>query len=72
MMTETTALGVHESVNHKPVPVRGTIRRAKDGKRLSHPIRASDHPILADCGCGKIISKAALVCADWGHIENDR
>jgi hypothetical protein len=58
------------SQNHEPLPVRGTIKRAKDGELLAHPIQAWDYPILADCSdCETSIRKENSMLSDWKHVE---
>jgi hypothetical protein len=64
------ALRVADSQNHEPLPVRGTIKRARDGELLDHPIQAWDYPILADCSdCETSIRKENSMLSDWKHVE---
>lgn len=51
---------------HQALPVRGTIRRARDGQVLGRPM-PSDFPVTADCSCGNVITKQKYMFTDWRH-----
>lgn len=64
------AFAVPASPTHEPLPVRGTIKRAKNGEPLAYPIQARDYPIIADCSdCEKSVRKDSSMFSDWEHVE---
>jgi hypothetical protein len=55
-----------EEPAHEALPVRGTIKRVRDGKVLDRPMPA-DFPVKAECSCGNAIRKQEYMFADWRH-----
>lgn len=54
---------------HEALPVRGTLKRVRDGEQLDHAM-PWDFPIVADCApCGKTIRKKESMFAEWEHVE---
>jgi hypothetical protein len=51
---------------HEALPVRGTIKRVRDGQVLGQPMPA-DFPVTAECSCGNAIRKQEYMFADWRH-----
>jgi hypothetical protein len=60
-------LGDHP--NHEALPVRGMVKRLKDGEQPNPPM-PWDFPLVAECApCGKRIRKEKSMLADWEHAE---
>lgn len=55
---------------HEPLPVRGTFKRAIDGKPPVQPIQPWDYPIVADCSdCETPIRREKSMFSDWKHVD---
>lgn len=61
-------LGLAESQAHEALPVRGTLKRARDGKHLDRTVPA-DYPVDAECSCGNPIRKQAWARGTWQHAQ---
>jgi hypothetical protein len=58
-----------EPPTHEALPVRGTLKRVKNGEQLAPPM-PWDYPIVAECApCGKTIRKEESMFAKWEHVE---